>query len=62
MTDTKRVIPPVFYSETKCDQCGNDAPCVLVGEEPWYETATACICRLCLLRSLAVLDEGTVVP
>lgn len=45
--------------DERCDGCGADvARVVAVGQEPGCDSATATLCRPCLLAALAALDAA----
>lgn len=42
-----------------CDQCdARGVPCVMVGNEPGYESSTAFLCRTCVTKALKLLDDA----
>lgn len=46
--DVADVIGNSSWTTLKCDECGQEADWVLrVGEEPDYESRTACLCKAC---------------
>ncbi len=42
----------------QCTQCGAKGPVVVVGSVLDYESATACLCRPCVVGALALFDEA----
>jgi hypothetical protein len=43
------------WTRCHCDECDEDFEMVIeLGEERYYESATACICQECLLAALAL--------
>jgi hypothetical protein len=54
------VIQETAWTRYYCDECGCDAEMVIeLGEEPYYESATARICHTCLLAALALFHTQT---
>ena len=50
-----RIIGNDSWTRRDCDECKQDVPAVVqLGEEPDYETATACICLKCLKKAVAM--------
>ena len=49
------------WSYIECDECGEKIEIgVQIGEEPYYESATATICRECLTRAVKMISEPEV--
>jgi hypothetical protein len=49
------IIGNASWTATKCDECGTQGiEVVELGEEPDYESSTACICKDCLRRALSL--------
>lgn len=41
-----------------CNECGaSGVPTVQLGDEPDYDSSTACICGACLLKALQLVDS-----
>lgn len=57
--EVDEVIGNGSWTRTRCHCCGDDSgvDVVQVGEEPDYESATACICKPCLLKALALFGQ-----
>ena len=41
----------------RCDECRAYASVVQLGQEPDYDTSTACICESCLKKALQLFSE-----
>lgn len=49
------VIGNDFWTRIECDECGKEVEAyVQLGEEPDYESSTACICFPCLEKAVAL--------
>jgi hypothetical protein len=57
--DAEAIIGNRSWTRTVCDECKREVGrTVRLGEEPDYESATANVCRDCLVRALALLDAA----
>ncbi len=49
-----RIIGNNYWTRNTCDECGQDAAVLVqVGQEPDYESRTACVCVSCLRMALS---------
>jgi len=55
--DVDRVIGNDSWTRTPCcDECGaENVPVLLVGQEPDYESATACLCGDCVRQAFSIM-------
>ena len=54
--EVNKIIGNDSWTALKCDECGEDVDAVVrVGEEPNYESQTACVCRACLAKAAQLL-------
>ena len=58
--DVDRITGNDSWTRTECGQCGAErVPVVVVGEPEDYESATAALCRDCVVKALALFEEVT---
>lgn len=54
--DVRMIIGNDSWTELSCDQCGQQVNAVIwVGQEPDYDSRTACICRKCLSEAMQLM-------
>ena len=53
--------PGSAYFFLRCDECGREdlEYLIEIGEEPWFESATALVCEECLGKALKLIKEET---
>jgi hypothetical protein len=58
--DVAEIIGNSFWvHERACDECGKETwEVVRLGEQPGYDSSTACVCRDCLRAALRLLGDA----
>lgn len=56
--DVSRIIGNDSWTRNKCNECNLDCEIIVrLGELPDYDSATACVCRDCLLKANKAINE-----
>lgn len=57
--EVDRIIGNGSWTRTECDQCGAErVPVVVLGEPDDYESATARLCRPCVVKALGLFETA----
>lgn len=57
--DVDAILGHKDFTWDRCVECNEYRDCIVsIGEEPDYESATAYVCRGCLVKAIELIDSG----